>query len=157
MDFVRSYFGTSEPLTSWTLLFSLFFQISTGLDKKWGKKCSTGQRFICIEVTSYKIHTLVILTPPHTGIFYAIIARRVKKTGICTPVSQNWIRWNFFWHLFLFFRGFSWFFQFCRNITTPGNQIKDPCFFSGSFSVKNTHEGASLVLTLSSLLSVLFY
>ena len=26
--------------------------------KKWGKKCSTGQRFICAEVTSYKIHIL---------------------------------------------------------------------------------------------------
>ena len=32
MDFVRSYFGTNEPLTSWTLLFSLFFQISIDLD-----------------------------------------------------------------------------------------------------------------------------
>ena len=28
--------------------------------KKWGKKCSTGQRFIFTEVTSYKIHTLVV-------------------------------------------------------------------------------------------------
>ena len=26
--------------------------------KKWGKKCSTGQRYICTEVTSYKIHIL---------------------------------------------------------------------------------------------------
>ena len=34
-------------------------QISTDLEKKWGQKCSTGQRFICIEVTSYKIYTLV--------------------------------------------------------------------------------------------------
>ena len=30
--------------------------------KKWGQKGSTGQRFICIEVTSYKIHTLDVLT-----------------------------------------------------------------------------------------------
>jgi hypothetical protein len=52
MDFVRSYFGTNEPLTSWTLL--------------WGKKCSTGQRFICIEITSYKIHTLV----PHFFLYF---------------------------------------------------------------------------------------
>ena len=58
MDFVRSYFRTNEPLTSWTLLSSLFFQISTNLEKKWGQKGSTGQRFICIKVTSYKIHTL---------------------------------------------------------------------------------------------------
>ena len=53
MEFVRSYFGTNEPLTS----------------QKVRKKCSTGQRFICTEVevspslytevTSYKIHILV--------------------------------------------------------------------------------------------------
>jgi hypothetical protein len=49
MDFVRSYFGKNEPLTSWTL----------NPAKKWGKKCSTGQRFIFTEVTSYQIHTLV--------------------------------------------------------------------------------------------------
>ena len=48
-----------ELLTSWTLLSSLFFQISTDLDKGWGKKCSTGQRLIFIEVTSYKIHNLM--------------------------------------------------------------------------------------------------
>ena len=28
--------------------------------KKWGKKCSTGQRFICTEGTSYKIHILAL-------------------------------------------------------------------------------------------------
>ena len=27
--------------------------------KKWGKKCSIGRRFICTEVTSYKIHILI--------------------------------------------------------------------------------------------------
>ena len=37
---------------------SLFFQISADLGKKWGQKGSTGQRFICTEVTSYKIHIL---------------------------------------------------------------------------------------------------
>ena len=46
MDFVRSYFDTNEPLTS------------ADLEKKLGQKCSTGQRFICTEVTSYKIHIL---------------------------------------------------------------------------------------------------
>ena len=49
MDFVRSYFGTNEPLTSKTLLF-FFSQISTDLDKKGGKKWSAGQRFIFIKV-----------------------------------------------------------------------------------------------------------
>ena len=43
MDFVRSYFSTIADL-----------------EKKWGQKCSTGQRFICIEVTSYKIHTFTM-------------------------------------------------------------------------------------------------
>jgi hypothetical protein len=59
MDFVRSYFCTNEPLTSWTLFSSLFGRLSADPAKKWGKKCSTGQRFICTEVTSYKIHILV--------------------------------------------------------------------------------------------------
>jgi hypothetical protein len=43
-DFVRSNFSTNEPLTS----------------QKMRKFFSTGQTFICIEVTSYKIHILVI-------------------------------------------------------------------------------------------------
>jgi hypothetical protein len=34
------------PLTSWTLFSSVFFQISTDLEKNGGKKCSTGQRCI---------------------------------------------------------------------------------------------------------------
>ena len=55
MDFVRGYSSTNKPLTSFVLTF---FQISTDLDKKWGKKCSTGQMFICIKVPSDKIHTL---------------------------------------------------------------------------------------------------
>ena len=33
MDFVRSYFGTHEPLTSWTLFSSLFFQINPYFSK----------------------------------------------------------------------------------------------------------------------------
>ena len=65
MDFVKSYFGKNEPLTSWTLLSPVFFQISADLEKKGdlekngGQKCSTGQRFIFTEVTFYKIHILV--------------------------------------------------------------------------------------------------
>ena len=43
MDFLTSYFGINEPLTS----------------QKVRKKCSTGQRFIFTEVTSYKIDILV--------------------------------------------------------------------------------------------------
>ena len=34
------------------------FQISADLGKKWRRKGSTGQRFICTKVTSYKIHIL---------------------------------------------------------------------------------------------------
>ena len=61
MDFVRSYFFTNEPLTIWTLFSSLFDWFHSKPVKMWGKKCSTGQRFICTEVTSYKIHILVDL------------------------------------------------------------------------------------------------
>ena len=59
MDFVRSYFDTNEPLTSWTFFSSLFDWLHSKPVKKWGKKCSTSQRFIGTEVTSYKIHILV--------------------------------------------------------------------------------------------------
>ena len=38
------------------ILSSLYFQISADLEKKWVQICSTGQRFICIEANSYKIH-----------------------------------------------------------------------------------------------------
>ena len=61
MDFVRSYFSTNEPLTRWTLFTSVFDWSHSKPVKKWGKKCSTGQRFICTEVTSYKIHILAIV------------------------------------------------------------------------------------------------
>jgi hypothetical protein len=54
MDFVRSYFGTDEPLTSWPDLCTQQNQ------SKSEEKCSYGQRFICTEVTSYKIHILDI-------------------------------------------------------------------------------------------------
>ena len=66
MDFVRSYFGTNEPLTSWTF----FPHFLTGLQQKQTKiegKCSTGQRFVCTKETSYKIHTLVNRHGPIIG------------------------------------------------------------------------------------------
>ena len=62
MDFVRSYFDRNEPLTSWTLfspLFDWFVLCAQQTSQKVRKKISTGQRFICTEVTSYKIHILV--------------------------------------------------------------------------------------------------
>ena len=59
MDFVRSYFDTNKPL------------ISADLEKKWGQKGLTGQRFICIEVTSHKIHNSVSkrLLPLYNGVW----------------------------------------------------------------------------------------
>ena len=48
MDFVRNDFGTNEPLTSWTLFSSLFDWFAV----------HTVQRFICTEVTSFKIRIL---------------------------------------------------------------------------------------------------
>ena len=44
--FCKKYFDRNEPLTSWTLLSPVFFQISTD------------ERFIFTEVTFYKIHIL---------------------------------------------------------------------------------------------------
>ena len=91
MDFVKSYFGTNEPnvrvkktetnRSSISLLQFVSFFLTQTLwpveyfcppffpDQHWsgqkgqgGKKCSTGQRFVCIEATSYKIHTLIAKT-----------------------------------------------------------------------------------------------
>ena len=51
--------------------------------KKWGKKCSTGLRFICTEATSYKIHTLDFLT--------------CVKTFSSIEISYNMLsKWSFF-------------------------------------------------------------
>ena len=58
MDFVRSYFGKNEPLTSWTLLSPVFFQISTDLEKKRGTKEFNWSEVHFYRSTSYKIHTL---------------------------------------------------------------------------------------------------
>ena len=56
MDSVRSYFGTNEPLTSWTLLSSLFSKIST--DQHWsGKKVRT-KVFNWSEVHLYRSNFL---------------------------------------------------------------------------------------------------
>ena len=44
MDFVKSYFGKNEPLTSWTLLSLVFFQISTDLEKKGDKSVQLVRR-----------------------------------------------------------------------------------------------------------------
>ena len=57
--FCKKYFDRNEPLTSWTLLSPVFFQIRADLEKNGGQKCSIGQRFIFTEVTFCKIHILV--------------------------------------------------------------------------------------------------
>jgi len=56
MNFVRSGYFTNEPRTSWTLFSSIWgtFQYLLIL-LNWGKKYTTGQRFI-----RYKAHTLNI-------------------------------------------------------------------------------------------------
>ena len=86
MVFVRSYFGTNEPLTSWTHFSSLFGWISTDLAKKWGKMCSTGQRFICTEVTSYKIHDILGV---QNGLYF--VSQIFKKKSNFFPffLTQN--------------------------------------------------------------------
>ena len=45
--------------------------------KKWGQKCSTGQSFICTEVTSYKIYILIE---------FGQIKQKVKN-GLCSRLS----------------------------------------------------------------------
>ena len=60
MDFVRSNFDTNEPLP----VGHFFPHFLAGLlrtqqsGQKVRKKVFNWQRFICTEVTSYKIHTL---------------------------------------------------------------------------------------------------
>ena len=64
MDFVKSYFGKNEPLTSSTLLSLVFFQISTDLQKKRGTKV-----FNCSEVHFYRsnfLQNLYFRTPHWT-------------------------------------------------------------------------------------------
>ena len=59
MDFVRSKLDTNEPLP-----VEHFFPAHTQqTGQKVRKKVVNWQRFICTEVTSYKIHTLVLLYP----------------------------------------------------------------------------------------------
>ena len=52
----------NEPLSSWTL-FSSKLDLHKVPNLILMKKCSTAQRFICKEVTSYKFHTLVKSLP----------------------------------------------------------------------------------------------
>ena len=73
MDFVRSYFGKNEHLTS------------TDLEKKWGQKGSTGQRFICSELTSYKIHILE----------HELELEDIKPTKMTTIFSQQFFSQQF--------------------------------------------------------------
>ena len=91
MDFVRSYFGTNEPLTSWTLFFSLFDWFAVWPVKKWGKKCSTGQKFI----TSYKIHTLVMSCQSSRDFIILFGLLRIYELySSIWFVAQNWKHCN---------------------------------------------------------------
>ena len=114
MDFVRSYFGTNELLTSWTLFSSLFDWFAMWPVKKCGKKCSTGQRFICTKVTSYKIHILVapvvtvrlksapikmLYIKTHFG--WKNCFRKAQKVDLLTRFCQKFLSfdWNIHWYL----------------------------------------------------------
>ena len=103
MDFVRSYFGTNEPLTSWTL-FSHFLARSA---KKWGKKCSTGQRFICTIVTSYKIHINYFQEAPFELHFFKVFDRLFYTAVLPCRISNHFflLKWKSkmtFWTLLIF-------------------------------------------------------
>ena len=118
MDFVRSYFGTNEPLTSWTTFCyrnstyywfrchyplityltdqlntfsSLFDWFAVWPVKKWGKKCSTGQKFI----TSFKIHTLVISCQSSRDFIILFGLLRIYELySSIWFVAQNWKHCN---------------------------------------------------------------
>ena len=76
MDFVRSDFDTNE---------------SADLEKKWRQKGSTGQRFICPEVTSYKIHTLACETQVQTNKSYDHMMDQIdfKSSQFLDKFQQN--------------------------------------------------------------------
>ena len=94
---------TNEPLTS------------ADLEKKVRRRCSTGQRFICTEVTSYEIHTLV-----HT---YSVLRAQIIKWIETLKVKGNlritlinlhsfnlFLLFIFQLHIFFFLYHFSSFF-----------------------------------------------
>ena len=63
--------------------------VHSKLVKKWWKKCSTSQRFICIEVTSYKIHISVNPTQipikaycPLSALKYVRIQHETTSTNV---------------------------------------------------------------------------
>ena len=61
MDFVRSNFDTNEPLPVehfFPHFLGRFAVCAQQTGQKVRKKVFNWQRFICTEVTSYKIHTL---------------------------------------------------------------------------------------------------
>ena len=89
MDFVRSYFGTNEPLTSWTLFSSLFDWSHSKPVKKWEKKGSTGQRFIFTEVTSYKIQYNTLAMKPKL-LDLPNFVKKMIKLRIQFQSSKNW-------------------------------------------------------------------
>ena len=51
----------------------------------WKFKCSTGQRFICTDVTSYEIHTLMKQIDVNLKIFQLIC---------CILLQTQWLRWE---------------------------------------------------------------
>ena len=66
------YKGTFDQLNPFAL---------TDLEKKWGQKGSTGQRFICSELTSYKIHILE----------HELELEDMKPTKMTTIFSQQFL------------------------------------------------------------------
>ena len=108
MDFVRCYFGTNEFLTSWTLFSSL----CADLEKKWGQKCSTGQRFICTQVTSYKIHILTLLSDNDRSCIFTIGRSRTIGCGKIRPSANYRPRSR----LFIFSPKISNLYLICRFI-----------------------------------------
>ena len=92
----------------------------------WGQKCSTGQRFICTEVTSYKIHIL--------GTSKSVGARQYCVELLYYLMSSLTVGWlgsdsEIFWAVFRA----SWSKPLCRHNT---RYIFRPNWSSSSFAVR---------------------
>ena len=91
--------------------------------KKRGKKSSTGQRFICTEVTSYKIHTLIRFL---FNTLFPTVLDCSKTTGAKAPIAPllNTPLLHFLWITCYNFvsTGGRWWTQL--NMLTPFNCCK---------------------------------
>ena len=86
MDFVTSHFFMNKPLTNWTPFHSIWGTLQYTGTPTWGKKGSTGQRFILKNMTSYKINILVAIL---NDFVYCNLQFKWAKNLWCPLMSQK--------------------------------------------------------------------